>query len=519
MIQFETVAYSYRPDGSSPVLQDVSFTIADGEQVVIIGANGCGKSTLGMLLSGILTPQSGTISVQVGTDAEKRPVIGFLFQDPDNGLVATTVEREVAFALENRNMPADEMRPIVDTTLEIFNLTSMKEKLVWQLSGGEKQRLSLAGLLAASPDILFLDEPASFLDVEGSRKLDDTLKQITQSNPEITIIRVTQFSSVAAGYGRVLVMGKGAILKDIAPQELFQDVEFLKSMHIVPPLKFLTPTINGLPEQKPVAEAEKADIGLLEVDRISFGYENHGHEPLFQGVSFALKGGEVVAITGPSGAGKSTLAQVLCGIYDPHSGSLLKAEADVRTALCFQQPERQFFHSTVYDEIAFGVKRKIQSDALIKETVGSSLETVGLDPEIFASRDPHSLSGGEARRLAFAVVIALDPDVIIFDEPTCGLDDEGTSRFAAMISRLKDQGKAIIIISHNGDLVGEMADRVLLLKDGRQQFWGDTLTFFNSNKHHGILELPQVMAYQQGRYGQVVTSRVTALFNWNKFNA
>ncbi len=522
MIVFDHVSYAYPAAKATPVVRDVSFTVGDGEEVAIMGANGCGKTTLGLLMAGLLEPDSGTVTVRAGERTSESendaPVVGFLFQDPDNGLVATTVEREVAFSLENRNMPNPQMRKIVDDTLTFFEMNGIRERLVWNLSGGEKQRLSLAGLFASGPKILFLDEPASFLDHPGARQLDAIIRRIRETDPRLTVIRITQYARVAETFGRILVMSHGEMIADAGPQEVFGNHDLLSRIKLRPPLKYMTPRREAPSKAGDNQPGRRLRV-LGEVDRIGFEYEDGRGKGLFENLSLEIHKGEVLGLVGPSGSGKSTLAQMICGIYQPTSGAIRFNDPSCRVSMSFQQPERQFFLDTAYSEVLYGIKQNIESDKSRDETVYASMQMAGLDYVRFRNRDPHTLSGGEARRLAFAIVVALNTDLIIFDEPTCGLDDGGIGAFRRMVRSLQSKGKTIVIISHNSDIIADLADRVALLKDGRITATAPPREFFSSDEYKAILPTPEIIDFQMGHYGDVSTARTDDLFDLSHFYA
>jgi energy-coupling factor transporter ATP-binding protein EcfA2 len=490
--------------------------------MAILGAIGCGKTTLGLLMAGLLKPDSGTVQVEVDGHASGQdsvdPVVGFLFQDPDNGLVATTVEREVAFSLENRNMPSPKMREIVGKTLAFFGMDGIRERLVWNLSGGEKQRLSLAGLFATERKVLFLDEPASFLDHPGAQQMDMILRQIKEAEPKLTVVRITQYARIAETFARILVMAHGEIITDGGPEEIFRDHDMLARIRLRPPLHYL-PAKSDIP-RKAVNDTNMGEHDPLAIfDQVGFSYENGQGGVLFEDLSFQIYRGEVLGLVGPSGSGKSTLAQILCGIYQPIAGSIQFPDPACRVSMSFQQPERQFFLDTAYDEIKYGIKEQFESDTLRVDAVRNSMEMAGLDYGKFRNRDPHTLSGGEARRLAFAIVVALNADLIIFDEPTCGLDDSGVGAFRKLVRSLKSSGKTIVIISHNSDIIADLADRVALLKDGHITSTLSPKEFFTSEDYKAILPTPEIIDFQLMNYGEVTTVQTDDIFDMHPFYA
>ena len=520
MIRFDHVNYSYGQDHKIPVIRDLSINISDGEDIAIIGGNGCGKTTLGLLLCGVLRPDSGTISIngRVTTENDGPPAIGFLFQDPDNGLVATTVEREAAFSLENRHLPSPEIRERVDQTLTRFGLESFRQRLIWNLSGGEKQRLSLAALFVMTPEILFLDEPASFLDWPGACRLEETLKAVKAAHPTVTIIRVTQYLSVAEKFPRVLLMRQGEILCDAPPSVIFTDGATLKATDLRPPYWYLTPKSQKVP-QTPAPPMPAVSYPVLNLEDIYFTYNTPDGRPVFDGLSLTINSGEVLGLAGATGCGKSTLAQMICGIYQPDRGIVRFCRDHARAVMSFQQAERQFFLDTVFDEVAYGIRPKYPVPENLNDAVRQAMETVGLDFDRFRGRDPHTLSGGEARRLAFAIVIALESDLIIFDEPTCGLDEAGISAFRRLVHDLQTEGRTVMIISHNSDILADRCDRIAILAGGKIDRIVTPLEFFSSDEFKELLPIPEIIAYQQGSLGKVVTVHPADLFDLSEFSA
>lgn len=519
MIRCEQVTFRYGGEGTRPVLNDFCLTIPTGEELAIIGGNGSGKTTLGLLLCGILTPTSGRITIEPspGNRNDNGSGLGFLFQDPDNGLVASTVDREVAFSLENRNLPSESIRRQVAATLDRFQMTRLQERLVWTLSGGEKQRLSLAALFAAGSDILFLDEPESYLDYDGARLLERTLAEFKAANPDLTVIRVTQYPTVAEQYRRMVILGDGAVIGDGSPETIFSNPAVMVKSRLRPPLKYFKPRQSPLT----TTEINKSGQGamVLEIAELAFTYDSSLSRLLFDRLSLTIHRGEVLALVGASGSGKSTLAQLICGLYPPLSGILRFAVSTARAVMTFQQPERQFFLETAFDEVAYGIRNRGLTADQLSAAVQSSMEMAGLEFDSFSGRDPHSLSGGEARRLAFAVIVALEADLIIFDEPTCALDEFGVRSFKNLADRLRREGKTVVMITHNSEIIGELADRVAVLADGVITATMDPLTFFTSPQFETLLPVPEVVRYQRESSGKATTTKPGDIFMVDEFSA
>ncbi len=479
MIRIAHLTYAYRDD-LPPVLNDISLDIADGENVAIIGGNGSGKTTLGYVLAGIIPPQSGTIEITPSAAmGESSQSVGFLFQDPDNGLVATTVDREVAFTMENECRDSAAMQEIVERTLRQFGIEKYREQLVWSLSGGEKQRLALAALLAVEKGIIFLDEPASFLDKTGRAILDRALEVIRHQLPAAIICRVTQFAKIAGGYDRVIALSDGKIGYDGASKDLFTDTRLMQQLGV------------GIPDYRAGYNPNRAAPGdkILECRQVSFGYS--GSPKILTDVSCTIHRGEVLAVVGASGSGKSTLAQVMCGLQKPDSGEIIKSNTRERAVMSFQQPERQFYLESCREEI--GVSLAAVNGDRRQEQIMRVMEKVELPHDEFAHRDPHTLSGGEARRLAFAITIAIPAAIYIFDEPTCALDPDGISAFIRMIHTLRTDGRGVVIITHDSDIVASLADRVMLLGENGNEIFASPRDFYSTMQAKVLLEPPTVI--------------------------
>jgi energy-coupling factor transport system ATP-binding protein len=451
MIELDNISCRYGDD-NRPVIENLSCTINPGEAVAVMGANGSGKSTLARLIAGLIEPNRGTVRVKAKRNSHLP--VGILFQNPDNQMVAVTVEKEIAFVLENMAVAPSEMAERVERTLERFGIAHLRKRLTSELSGGEKQRVALAALMIAEPSILVLDEPDSFLDTVGRRALQAEEDRIRGEDPEVIVVRITQYRSVAERYSRLLVMNKGKVAADGDSRQILSDSEFC----LAAGLSYRSRSSFADQERSVTAKA----IPKVELNEVSFAYP--GNEPAMADLSFSVTGGEVLGVVGPTGAGKTTLGNIICGILKPTAGTVTKQSQNGSMPLiggAFQQPERQFFLSSCEKEIAFGpanLGRQITPNQIRELMVA-----VGLDPASFLKRDPFTLSMGEKRRLAFATILALDPDFVLFDEPGCGLDPEGIGRFCDLVRKLKGEGRGIIIISHDRQIIKTLSDKVLSL--------------------------------------------------------
>ncbi len=307
------------------------------------------------------------------------------------------------------------------------------------------------------------------------------------------------------------------IITVLPPGTVFRRADSLARSSLRPPLHYLSPRGNGIGTRATDIGRKEGDSQLVSINGISFSYDSGREALLLKDLSLTIREGEVLGLVGPSGCGKSTLAQILCGIYEPSAGSIEFREPSTTCAMSFQQPERQFFLDTAYDEIIYGIKDKIKFSTLKDAVVRENMEVTGLAYDLFRDRDPYSLSGGESRRLAFAIVTALDTDLVIFDEPTCGLDEAGIGAFRKLVWTLKAGGKTVIIISHNSDIIAELSDRVALLRRGRIELIATPGDFFISGNYKDILSTPEVIDYQMDRYGAVKTTRAGDIFDLDHF--
>ncbi len=520
MIELKNVSFSYQLEKGKEVLalDDVSLTIKPGEFVAIIGPNGSGKTTLGRLLNSLIVPVSGEVLVDGLDTSDKnlqklvRLKVGMVFQNPDNQIISTTVEREIAFGLENLALPHEDMKQRVEWALSIFNLQEYRNYRPHSLSGGEKQKISLASVLAMRPSYLVLDEPTSLLDSKGKDEVNDLIQRLRK---ELTIIHITQFPEEATSADRVLVMDQGKVVLDGPPISVFSHAVKLRQMGLGVPIASdiaerlkksgiklrsgilkvdeLIDEIRNL-QIKPKKQVElnfsdqnvdgqvspPADP-LIQAENLSFVY-NRGlptEKKALDRINFEIKKEDFIGLIGPTGSGKSTLVQHFNALLKPTSGrvsidkeDLMDRHVDLKkirqkVGLVFQFPELQLFENTVFDDVAFAPRNMALSQVETTARVKESLAKLGLDFEEFASRSPFSLSGGEQRKVAIAGILAMEPEVLILDEPTAGLDHQAVEQIKNVLLKLNKDGTTIVLISHNLDLIAELARKILLLDKGK----------------------------------------------------
>lgn len=534
MIKLKRVTYDYTVPGGKTVsaLRGVDLEFNQGQYVAIIGANGSGKTTLARLLNGLLLPTSGQVLVdglnpKVKQDLKLiRQKVGMVFQNPENQIITNSVEREIAFGLENLNLPSEEIRERVEWAFSAFHLWDYKNSAPHSLSGGEKQRLAIASVLAMRPKYLILDEPTSLLDPEGRQMFNLLVKKLVAES-KVTVVNITQFPEEAFLAERILVLDRGKILLDGSPGKVFEENIKLKEIGLSAPksleivhglkrkgfnLKRKITGIEGLIQellsmpgvnynlvmtQESAARDKKANTktsepSQIELENMGFAYNQETGNPkvALKEISLKVYAGELIGLIGPTGSGKTTLAQLVDALLFPTTGLLqvqgleIKEKAHYlkkirqKVGLVFQFPEKQLFEETVYEDVAFGSRNlgleKEEVDARVRE----SLEVVGLGFDSFALRSPFSLSSGEQRRVAIAGILALEPQILILDEPTAGLDSEGICRIKKMLLELNQKGVTVVLISHNLELVAEICKRIVYLKEGEILFDGSKAEFF-----------------------------------------
>ncbi len=514
MFALDHVSFGYTQ--ADPVLRDVSLQVERGMYVALLGANGSGKSTLARHLNGLLVPQAGQVRVD-GLDTARpenilpiRMRVGMVFQNPDNQIVATTVEDDVAFGLENLGVAPGEIQERVTRALEATGLGDVRLRPPHLLSGGQKQRLAIASTLAMAQEAVILDEATSSLDATGRRELLALVRSLHSRGG--TILTVTHRMEEVLDAQHVFVLGQGRLVMQGTPREIFARVRELRELNLSAPdvaqiagylgarrpsissdcftaqelLAELRGEIAGGDEaaaaggEREVAAGGTGGAVMIEVAELSHTYlqgtplEHVG----LRRADLEVRAGEAVAIVGATGSGKSTLMQHLNGLLRPQTGRVVSAgvdltrrDADVlalrrRVGLLFQNPEDQLFEQLVGDDIAFGPFRAKWPIDKVRDHVRLAMKEVGLDFDAFKDRPIFALSGGEKRKVALAGVLALRPQVLVLDEPTAGLDPKTAEDLLDVLGSLKAEGVSLVFVTHNLDEVLALADRIVILDEG-----------------------------------------------------
>ena len=554
IIELRDVSFSYG-EGARAALDHVSLSISEGDFVGVIGPSGAGKSTLAAVMSGAIphhfTGQLYGATLIDGKDTcevtltDISRIVGSVLQDIDAQMVASVVEDEMLFGLENFGVPHDQIEERISQTLATVGISDLREREIATLSGGQKQKVAIAAILALAPRVLVLDEPTAALDPASSTLVFETLRKANEL-AGVTIVVIEQKVALLSKYcGRVLVMNEGALAFDGEPHEVFSHASELRSMGVdsprvarmanslaqrgviaagsVPCLnvaeakELVADLVAGhvpTPGEKDVAAAARAGSRhvpaarphaegaepVVELSGVNFSYPNGGAS--VNDLEMRVYPGELVGIVGQNGAGKTTLTKLLNGLLRPSFGSVRIAGMDThdvptsaiaaRCATLFQNPDRQICKDTVLEEVAFGLTLHGVDDQAARRRAAAAAERFGLSLD----ESPFSLSRGQRQMVALASVVVLDPEVVLLDEPTSGLDYRECMTVMETVREMAERGCAVIMVCHDMEVVSDFAERLVVMANGRILARGVAEEVFANEElmRSAYVEPPQVVA-------------------------
>lgn len=533
-------------------LDDVSLEVAHGERVCVLGANGSGKSTLASVVCGLLAPDEGTVALVgehvlgaggVDFDAYRRARrrIGLVFQNPDDQIVTSIVQDDVAFGPENLGVAPEEIGTRVTRELHRVALDDYALADPSKLSGGQKQRVAIAGALAMEPDVLVLDEPGALLDVRGRRSIMHVMDKLHQAGT--TVVHITHFMEEAFAADRVIVMDHGRIVLEGTPDDVFSHADELVGLGLEKPFaarlsehlrnrgvdvpwtcedadlqasiiqalgnagKPAATRVAPPATAKPRNAPDTPDTPAITCRDVTYSYGGEATRPALDGVSFSVARGESAAIVGQTGSGKSTLLRLLCALEVPDAGHVLVDGIDTapkrnrrllhgHIGYVMQHPERQLFAETVGKDVAYGPRNLGLSADEVERRCRHALELVGLAGREDVS--PFDLSGGQKRLCAIAGILAMEPDTLVLDEPTAGLDPRGRADLRRILADIHAHGVTILQVTHSMEDAAH-TQHVIVLNQSRLLASGTPQEVFAPRNERALtdcgLGLPRPLAW------------------------
>lgn len=508
LVEFRNVNFQYNSQAEA-TLREINLTIYEGEKVCIVGPSGSGKSTLVHLLNGLAPfayegELTGSLKIH-GKETKDLDIfsisllVGTILQDTDGQFIGITVGEDIAFALENNNIPLEEMKKRVVHAASIVNMSPFLHAGIHELSGGQKQRVALAGVLVNDIDILLFDEPLANLDpVSGlaSIELIDGLQK--KENKTVIIVEHRLEDVLSQSVDRIILMDQGRIVADTSPNEILSG-SLLPNHSIREPLyikalkyagcaldktmelttisqldaRLFAPKINEWVDSIQLAEKkDEHNSPIVQLKDVSFHY--HEKNPILQNLNLKIHKGEMISVVGANGTGKSTLGKLLCQFEKPTSGLIEFNGIDVsndsikergeRIGFVLQNPNHMFSKQLIYEEVAFGLLQKHVPPSVVKERVDETLKICGLYP--FRNWPISALSYGQKKRLSIAVILVLEPSIILLDEPTAGQDYKHMTALMMFLESLQNQGITIILITHDMHIMTEYTKRAIVLSNG-----------------------------------------------------
>jgi energy-coupling factor transporter ATP-binding protein EcfA2 len=475
----ENLTFRYR-SRTEPAIKNVSLKVSKGQILLIAGASGCGKTTLARCINGLIPRSykgelSGKILLQ-GKSVESWPlsnisqIVGTVLQDPERQILGTKVANEVAFGLENLGLPRAEISQRVDAALNRLRISELRDRETFNLSGGEKQKVALAGVLAMQPTILLLDEPLASLDPASAEETLAIVRQLADEGMSVLMVEHRVEDVLKIHPDRLVYIEDGEVRYDGTTDSIDRTVNYHE---VKLPAPLIIKNARHDPAPSPVLPAIEASNGhgpLVKFEGVSFGYDER---PVLHDVSLEIHRGDIIAVLGPNGAGKTTLVKHAIGLLKPKAGRVLVDGRDTRElsvaqiasnlGYVFQSPSHMLFAPTVREELAFGPTNLKHAPDLIQKEVSEAIRIVNLSGR--EQDPPLALSFGQQKRVSIAAILSMRSKILVMDEPTAGQDYKNYLSFMDSILQLPNF-EAILFITHDIDLAVIYANRVLLVNQG-----------------------------------------------------
>ncbi|KAA6473001.1 ABC transporter ATP-binding protein [Bacillus swezeyi] len=484
---------------SETIVDRVTLSIQKGEKVLILGPSGSGKSTLISALSGIIPEH---IEADVSGEVNRRRSAGVMFQDPDSQFCMLHVDEEIAFSLENKSVPRQHMDQMIGDVMEQVGLDIDRRTPIETLSGGMKQRLALACLLALEPEVLFFDEPTAQLDPASRKEIFALLKDLSAKNGQTMVFIEHVLDGCIEWMDRVILLGKnGRIIADGKPQDILHDYQQeMKEAGIWQPKLYPASWREVVDDERhPLAVklsarlqikalAEKSDLksgaALIRSEDAAIGYRK---KTVAEGINVQIPKGGWVSVIGENGSGKSTFLKSLIRLETVKKGRLYLEDCDLKkwsdrllyekAGFVFQNPELQFIQDTVFEEIAFGARQRGWPEQQIEEKTAELLKEFGLTSH--AQAHPFTLSLGQKRRLSVATMLLFDQDLLLLDEPTFGQDEKTAGELIRRLKDRQERGTTIVMVTHDMDIVDKHSDQVIVFHRGKAAYQGTPYQLFS----------------------------------------
>lgn len=509
IININNVTFNY-PDSEKSAIKNINLTVNEGEFILIVGPSGCGKSTLIRLLNRVIPDYyGGTIEGEVyikGKDIEfldKKQLVesvGMVYQHPEKQIILQDVEREIAFGLENFNTDINTMKRNVSEVISLLGLNKIRDKQTTEISGGEKQRVAIASVVSMDPEIIVFDEPISQLDPISAEEVLNSIKKLNRDLGKTIILVEQRLDKCFHMADRIIFMERGEIIGEGTPKNIPENIT--KKYHI--------PTITYIFKEAgfkklPTTVKEGRDIikncefedlkeeklnfkeVIMEVEKLNFEYER-GYK-ILKDLSFKLHKGEIMTVMGENGAGKSTLFKIIAGMINKYKGKIFIDNKNIKSSklkerikkigYLSQNPNNYFGRKTVFEEVAYTLKNIGEYE---EERVNQVMEILNINH--LKDKNPRDLSGGEKQRVAIACTLITDPEILILDEPTRGMDAEAKENLGGIIKSLAEGGKSIVIITHDSDFAGNHSHSIMLMFNGEIVANGSAMDILNNSMYY-----------------------------------